>query len=147
MAVAPMNAHFLWWNGTNLQETHINDILNNIDSIPAGVANGFLILVLRYCDPDTLVEYDNPKLGHYIAGHDNYYVNLIGNPIDTVEYAIWDDPTTGQTRVTLHQLRGQSVETKAFDVRVNTLSNSRKYVGVLVSDALYTEALAMAADF
>lgn len=147
MAVAPMNAHFVWWDGANLQETHINDILNNINQIPSGIANGFLILILRYVDPITGLEYNNPKLGHYIAGRDNYYVNLIGNPIDTVEYAVWDDPTTGNTRTNIYELRGQNIETKRTDVRVNQLANSRKYIGILVPDATYTQALAMAAEF
>lgn len=143
MAVSPMNAHFVWWDGSQLVETHINDILNNIDSIPAGVKNGFLILVLRYINPDTGQEYDNPKLGHFIAGRDHYYVNLRGNPVESVEYAVWDGNTTGNTRVNVYELTGENKEVKRTDVRANTFPNSRVFDGILVSDNDYATALAM----
>jgi hypothetical protein len=142
MTVAPMNAHFIW---DDLSETHISNILHNIDQVPT--SKGFLILVLRYCDPVTLEEYDNPKLGHTIGGMDNYYVNIIGNPVDTVEYAVWNNPTTGATRTTIYELRGKELEVKRLDVRVNTLSNSRKFVGALVSDAVMNQAFERSLDF
>lgn len=149
MAVAPMNAHFIWWNGTSLQETHINDILNNIDQIPQGIATGFLILVLRYINQSDGTElFGGIKLGHFIAGRDHYYVNLrpAANP-ESVEYAVWDGNTTGNTRVTVYELQGENIETKRIDVRANTFPNSRVFDGILVADAVYEQALAIAADF
>lgn len=149
MAVTPMNAHFIWWDGNNLVETHINDILNNIDSIPPGVKSGFLILVLRYVNPADGTEYwDGIKLGHYIAGHDHYYANPIpaANP-EYVEYAVWDGNTTGGTRVNVYELRGENKELKQTDVRANTFPAARVFDGILVADAVYEQALAIADDF
>ena len=145
-----MNAHFVWWDGNNLQQSHINDVLNNIDSIPVGVKNGFLILVLRYINPDDGTEnWDGTKLGHIIAGHDHYYVNLITEEqvIAAVEFALWDGNTTGNTRVNVFELRGENRELKRTDVRANTFPNSRVFDGILVADAVYEQALAIAADF
>ena len=151
MAVAPMNAHFVWWDGNNLQETHINDILNNIDSIPQGIATGFLILVLRYVnrlkDGTTTEDFGGYKLGHFIAGHDHYYVNLRGNPVESVEYALWTGNTTGNTRVEVYELTGQNREIIRTDVRANTFPNNRVFDGVLVADSVYEQALSMASDF
>lgn len=144
-----MNAHFIWWDGSNLQETHINDILTNIDLIPQAIASGFLILVLRYINPYTGTEdWNGVKLGHYIAGHDHYYVNIrpSANP-ESVEYALWTGNTTGTTRVTVYELRGENMEVKRLDVRANTLQNNRVFDGVLVSDSVYATALEMASSF
>lgn len=143
MAVAPMNAHFIWWDGSNLQETHINNILNNIDQIPEGIASGFLILVLRYCDPITLEEI-NPKIGHWIGGRDHYYVNL-RPPVnaESVEYAMWDNPVTGQTIANVFELQGFGIETIRQQIRVNTFPNNRVFDGIAVSDTIWEQARTM----
>jgi hypothetical protein len=148
MAITTCNAHFVWWDGNSLQESHINDVINNIDQIPQGIADGFLILVLRYVNPETGQEYDNPKLGHWISGSDHYYVNLRPpvNP-ETVEYAHWNDPSPGNKEVTVYELKGQNLETKSLNVRINTFPNNRLFDGILVADATYNQALAIAYEF
>lgn len=125
---APMSGHFFWSDGT---ETHIANLFTDIDTVPTN--KGFLILVARYIDPTTLQEYE-PKIGHWIAGHDNYYVSITGAGPNNIEYAMWDNPVTGNTRVTVYQLIGQNVETKRENVKVNSLPSTRQYVGALVSD-------------
>lgn len=126
---APMSGHFFWSDGT---ETHIANLFTDFASIPQ---KGFLILVARYIDPVTLQEYDNPKLGHWLGGHDHYYVGAVGAGPQNLEYAMWDGNTTGGTRVTVYELKGQDVETKRLDVRANTFPPQRIWDGVLVSDA------------
>ena len=149
MVVSPMNSHWVWWDGSQLVESHVNDVINNVSNIPAGVKNGFLILVLRYINPDTGTEdWNGVKLGHYIAGHDHYYVDFqpSANP-ERVVYAIWDGNTTGNTRVNVYELKGENVETRQENVRANTFPNSRVFDGFLVSDNDYATALEMASDF
>jgi len=125
---APMSGHFFWSDGT---ETHIANIFTDFASVPRG--KGFLILVARYIDPITLQEL-NPKIGHWIGGRDHYYVNATGAGPNKLEYALWDDPVTGQTRTTVYELSGYGIETLRLNVRVNTFPAQSLWTGVLVSD-------------
>lgn len=129
----PMAAHFFWSDGT---ETHLSNIFTQWDQIP--FEKGFLILVLRYLDPNTMQEYTNPKLGHWIGGMDNYYVAAVGAGPNNIEYASYN---AGTNRTTVYELRGQDLETSRLDVRVNTFPANRLFIGAQVSDAVFEEAV------
>jgi hypothetical protein len=124
MQIAPMNAHIIW---SNLGESHINNINRNIDNIP--ISKRVLLIVLRYCDPITLEEFNNPKLGHWISGLDNYYLNIDNDNI--VEYAIWNDNTD---MTTVYRLGGRYKESQRTDVNIDTLPKHRILIGKLVPD-------------
>lgn len=125
---------FFWSDGS---ETHVANLFTDFASIPK---KGFLILVARYIDPVTLIEYE-PKIGHWIGGHDHYYVFGAGAGPQNLEYAMWDGNTTGNTRVTVYELKGYNTETSKLDVRANTFPSQRVWDGVLVSDTQWEETI------
>lgn len=138
---APMSGHFFWSDGS---ETHIANLFTDFAQIPRN--KGFLILVARYIDPITLQEYE-PKIGHWIGGRDHYYMNAVGAGPNKLEYAMWDGNTTGGTRVTVYELKGQNVEISRSDVRANTFPSQRVWDGVLVSDSQWESTLQRSRSF
>lgn len=141
--VQPMSGHFLWStkdvNG-NFEETHVANLFTDYGLVPK---KPLLILIARYIDPVTLQEIDQSgsKIGHFIGGHDNYYVAAFGNPPTRIDYAYWDNPVTSQTRTTVYELRGFGIETSRTGVRVNSFPSANLWTGGLVTNAEWLWAL------
>jgi len=142
--VQPMSGHFLW---SDFTETHIVNLFTGFASVPKNKA--LLILVSRYIDPVTLQEItvDGAKVGHWIGGYDNYYVNSFGSPPTRIEYAYWNDPYTSNTRTTVYNLLGYGVETSTPNVRVGTFASTRLWKGGLVSNTQWDQAIAWSNNY
>lgn len=125
-----MRGHFIW---SDLTETHVN-LFTEFAQIPTN--KGFLILHAKYLDSQGT----QTHIGHWIGGKDHYYVSATGAGPNNLEFAMWNDPTTGNTRATVYELKGYGIETLRTDVRVNTFPNQRVYDGVLVSDSAWETA-------
>ena len=133
----PMSGHFLW---SDFTETHIPNLFTGFANVPRN--KQLLILVARYIDPVTEQEIiDNgAKIGHWIGGWDNYYVNSFGNPPHRIEYAQWNDPYNNSTQIAIYELKGYGMESSKT-VRANTLYNNRIWKGGLVSDTQWDQAI------
>lgn len=142
--VQPMSGHFLW---SDFTETHIPNLFTGFTNIPRNKL--LLILIARYIDPNTGQELINngAKIGHWISGWDNYYVNSFGNPPQRIQYAQWNDPYTNNTRVTVYELKGYGIEEATTSVRVGTFANTRIWKGGLVSDEQMEQALVWGSNY
>lgn len=130
---APMSGHFFW---SDESETHIPNIFTDFASIPRN--KGFIAACFRYLDPNTLQEYTNPKIGHFVSGMDHYYINAVGAGPQNIEYAMYNNPITGSTTTPVFELKGYGLETKRTAVKVNTFATQRIWDGVTVTDAVMT---------
>lgn len=134
----PMSGHFLW---SDFTETHIPNLFTGFGNVPRNKL--LLILIARYIDPVTEEELiiNGAKIGHWIGGFDNYYVNSFGNPPQRIHYAYWDNPYNNNTRTTVYEIKGYGEETSTPDVRIGTFSNVRIWQGGLVSNPQWEQAL------
>lgn len=132
--VQPMSLR-VWWG--DLTTNYYPNIFNSFASVPKKPA---LVFLTKYLDENgTETEY-----GHILMGYDNYYFNSQGNPPTLIEYAYWNNPTSGQTRTNVYELRGKGLETvkSGSPIRVNTFSSTRIWVGAGISDEQWNNVLA-----
>lgn len=124
--VQPMSAR-IWWG--DLTMNYYANIFQSFASVPKKTV---LVILTKYLDDNGA----ETEYGHVLMGYDNYYFNSQGNPPTIIEYAYWNDPTTGQTRTTVYELRGKGLETikAGSPIRVNTFNSARIWKGALVSD-------------
>ena len=140
----PMSGHFLW---TDFTETHIPNLFTGFANVPRNKL--LLFLVTRYVDPATNEEilFNGSVVGAYIHGFDNYYVNSFGNPPHKIQFAYWNDPYTSNSRTTLYDLTGYSMETSTPSVRIGTFPTTRIWKGGGVSDAQWNQAVEWASGY
>lgn len=136
---ARMRLHVIWGD---MSESHV-DAFTQYDQLTPNKPKGILIIHAKYLDEQTG---NQTHIGHWIGGYDHYYFRGVGtNPTtggpQKIEYAIWNDPVTGQTRTTVYELNGYNKEASRNDVRVNTFQSSFVWAGKLVSDDLYNQAV------
>lgn len=125
--VQPMSAR-MWWG--DLTTNYYPNIFDSFATVPKKTV---LVILTKYLDANGA----ETQYGHILMGYDNYYFNSQGNPPTIIEYAYWNNPTTGQTRANVYELRGKGIETikVGSPIRVNTFSTTRLWTGALISDS------------
>lgn len=137
--VQPMSAR-IWWG--DLTTNYYPNIFQSFASVPK---KPVLVILTKYLDSNGA----ETAYGHILMGYDNYYFNSQGNPPTIIEYGYWNNPTTGQTRTNIYELRGLGIETvkTGSPIRVNTLSASRIWTGALVSDTDWNNTIAQVEQY